>query len=89
MIRTEAKAQPGAHIAQTKSNPSKGNASTPAPEKMKAWLAKAAPAMPSPAKTQITLRIDNDIIAAFRSTGKGWQSRMNEALRIMAGLSDP
>lgn len=32
-------------------------------------------------KTQITLRVDNDTLASFRTTGKGWQSRMNEALR--------
>ncbi|CAK0773880.1 BrnA antitoxin family protein [Gammaproteobacteria bacterium] len=32
-------------------------------------------------KTQITLRIDNETLAAFRATGEGWQTRMNEALR--------
>jgi uncharacterized protein (DUF4415 family) len=31
-------------------------------------------------KTQIALRVDNDTLAAFRSTGQGWQSRMNAAL---------
>jgi uncharacterized protein (DUF4415 family) len=33
------------------------------------------------AKTQIALRVDNDTLAAFRATGKGWQSRMKTALR--------
>lgn len=32
-------------------------------------------------KTQIALRVDNDILSAFRATGTGWQTRMNQALR--------
>ena len=32
-------------------------------------------------KTQIALRVDNGVLAAFKATGKGWQTRMNEALR--------
>jgi uncharacterized protein (DUF4415 family) len=28
-----------------------------------------------------TVRFDLDVLAAFKSTGKGWQTRMNEALR--------
>ncbi len=32
-------------------------------------------------KTQIALRVDNDVLAAFRATGKGWQTRVNAALR--------
>ena len=32
-------------------------------------------------KTQIALRVDNDVLAAFRASGKGWQTRVNEALR--------
>jgi uncharacterized protein (DUF4415 family) len=31
-------------------------------------------------KTQIALRVDNATLAAFKATGKGWQSRMNAAL---------
>lgn len=34
-----------------------------------------------PPKVAIKLRIDPDIIEAFRSTGPGWQTRMNDALR--------
>ena len=29
----------------------------------------------------ISLRVDRDVLAAFRATGAGWQARMNEALR--------
>ena len=32
-------------------------------------------------KSSTTVRFDNDILAAFKATGKGWQSRMNNALR--------
>jgi len=27
------------------------------------------------------VRFDRDILTAFKATGKGWQTRMNEALR--------
>lgn len=32
-------------------------------------------------KESQTVRLDRDILAAFKATGKGWQTRMNEALR--------
>jgi uncharacterized protein (DUF4415 family) len=32
-------------------------------------------------KKSTTVRFDNDILDTFRSTGKGWQTRMNNALR--------
>ena len=32
-------------------------------------------------KQALTVRYDADIVAAFKATGKGWQTRMNEALR--------
>jgi uncharacterized protein (DUF4415 family) len=35
----------------------------------------------TPRKTPVSLRIDESIIAAFRATGRGWQSRVNEVLR--------
>jgi len=41
---------------------------------------------PGSAKTQVSLRLDNDVVAAFRAQGPGWQSRMNEALRKAAGV---
>jgi uncharacterized protein (DUF4415 family) len=33
------------------------------------------------AKQAVTIRYDPDIIAAFKATGAGWQTRMNDALR--------
>lgn len=38
------------------------------------------PPLPNP-KKQVTLRLDPDVLAKFRATGRGWQSRINEALR--------
>lgn len=35
----------------------------------------------APVKQQVTLRLDEDILAKFRATGPGWQSRINAALR--------
>jgi uncharacterized protein (DUF4415 family) len=37
-------------------------------------------------KRQVTLRLDADVVDRFRASGKGWQSRMNAALRKAAGL---
>ena len=35
----------------------------------------------SPTKVSTTVRFDSDVLEAFRSTGRGWQTRMNEALK--------
>ena len=43
------------------------------------------PPLGEAAKTQITLRIDSDVVQAFRAGGAGWQSRMNDALRKAVG----
>jgi uncharacterized protein (DUF4415 family) len=37
-------------------------------------------------KVSTTLRLDPDVVTYFRSTGPGWQSRINEALRRAAKL---
>jgi uncharacterized protein (DUF4415 family) len=37
-------------------------------------------------KEQVALRIDKDVLARFRATGAGWQSRMNDALREASQL---
>ena len=37
-------------------------------------------------KRQITLRLDAEIIDHFKGTGRGWQTRINSALREAAGL---
>lgn len=37
-------------------------------------------------KQAISIRLDAEVIARFRATGDGWQSRINEALRKAVGL---
>lgn len=32
-------------------------------------------------KQAISIRLDADVIAKFKATGPGWQSRINEALK--------
>ncbi|QLQ25649.1 MAG: BrnA antitoxin family protein [Dechloromonas sp.] len=32
-------------------------------------------------KQALTVRYDADVVTAFKATGKGWQTRMNDALR--------
>ena len=38
----------------------------------------------APTKELISLRVDQDVVAAFRATGSGWQGRANQALRSYA-----
>ena len=37
-------------------------------------------------KEAVKLRLDRDVVAAYRNSGPGWQTRMNDALRKAAGL---
>ena len=41
----------------------------------------------APTKQLVSLRLDPDVLAHFRATGPGWQSRINAALRKAAGLT--
>ncbi|MDB5555294.1 MAG: hypothetical protein JWL86_5278 [Rhizobium sp.] len=43
------------------------------------------PSLESP-KKQVTLRLDADLIARYKASGKGWQSRINDDLRKVSGL---
>jgi|SRR6516225_7073676 uncharacterized protein (DUF4415 family) len=35
----------------------------------------------APTKRPVTLRIDRDVLASYKATGPGWQTRINEVLR--------
>lgn len=48
-------------------------------------VARGRPKLESP-KRAVNLRLDADILARFKAGGRGWQSRMNAALRKAAGL---
>ena len=41
---------------------------------------------PEQRKVQLTIRLDPDLAAALRASGKGWQTRANDALRKMMEL---
>lgn len=48
------------------------------------------PRLPSKVrKRRVTLRLDPEVLAHFRDTGPGWQTRMNAALRAAAGFCGP
>src|SRR5262245_2326940 len=38
----------------------------------------------TPTKALISLRIDREVVDAFRASGPGWQTRVNDALRHYA-----
>jgi uncharacterized protein (DUF4415 family) len=37
-------------------------------------------------KTATSIRLDSDVLEHFKSTGPGWQTRINQALRKAAGM---
>mgnify|MGYP003624829766 CR=1 FL=1 len=39
-------------------------------------------------KKSVTLRLDMEVIEAFKAEGRGWQTRINTVLRESAGLKD-
>lgn len=38
----------------------------------------------APVKKKISLRVDAEVLAHYKATGPGWQSRVNEALKKAA-----
>lgn len=48
--------------------------------KMKRLGARGRPRLQNP-KVSLTVRYDADVVEAFKATGDGWQTRMNDALR--------
>ena len=47
--------------------------------------ARGRPPLAKP-RQHVSLRLDPEVIAKFKKAGKGWQTRMNDALRKAAGL---
>ena len=60
-------------------------AARPAHEMLPHHLLKAFPKLrgpqKSPTKVAVSLRLSPDVVAHFRATGAGWQTRIDEALR--------
>lgn len=44
------------------------------------WYEQAEAVMPKP-KVPVSIRLDADLVEHFRSTGRGWQTRINAVLR--------
>ena len=62
------------------------------PDEMRAGMAAARkrgrPAG-SGSKEQVAIRIDHEVLAAFRAAGPGWQTRMNDALKDWLRTHNP
>lgn len=43
----------------------------------------------APHKVPTTIRFDPDVLAALKATGKGWQTRVNEAMREWVKTHSP
>ena len=43
----------------------------------------------APPKVLLSLRVDAHVLAAYRRSGKGWQTRMNEVLAAAITTSEP
>jgi uncharacterized protein (DUF4415 family) len=54
----------------------------------KSFLKKATTAWP-PAKKQLTIRLDADVLAWLKAQGKGYQTRINRILRVVMESQPP
>ena len=54
----------------------------------KAFLKKAVTAWP-PAKTQLTIRLDADVLRWLKGHGRGYQTRINRILRVVMESQPP
>lgn len=52
------------------------------------WHEQAEAVMPRP-KVPVSIRLDADLIEHFRSTGRGWQTRINAILRAYKDARKP
>ena len=50
-------------------------------------IRRGRPPLSGKPKTAITLRLDEDVVSAYRETGEGWQTRINADLRRARKLS--
>jgi len=54
------------------------------PELRRKLAARRRGAGRAPSKVPTTIRFDPEVLAALKATGKGWQTRVNEAMREWA-----
>lgn len=51
------------------------------PEQLKASLRGQRGMQKAPTKERITIRVSSEVTEYFRSTGKGWQTRLDDVLK--------
>ncbi|PZO74140.1 MAG: hypothetical protein DI640_07075 [Sphingomonas taxi] len=51
------------------------------PPEVVALLVRRRGPQAAPTKKAVTLRLDPDVVEKFKATGRGWQTRINNALR--------
>lgn len=51
-----------------------------------AVVRRGRPPLSGETKSQVTLRLDADVLTAYRATGQGWQARINADLRKVRKL---
>nr|WP_321465662.1 BrnA antitoxin family protein [uncultured Desulfobulbus sp.] len=51
------------------------------PKELIAVLPKRGRPQTASPKKPVNIRLSDDVLSAFKATGKGWQTRINEALR--------
>lgn len=49
-------------------------------------IKRGRPPIGAKTKTLLSLRLDEEVVTAYRKTGSGWQSRINKDLRKARGL---
>jgi uncharacterized protein (DUF4415 family) len=54
-----------------------------------ASLRKARGPAKKPAKEQVAIRLDQDVVGALRASGPGWQTRVNSALKSWLATQPP
>ena len=56
---------------------------------LESYRAKRGRPSGSGTKEQVAIRLDRDVLAAFRASGAGWQTRMNDALKDWLSTHSP
>lgn len=56
------------------------------PEELRVFFPRTRGIQKAPTKVPVSLRLSPEVVEHFRSTGPGWQSRIDEILKKAAGL---
>lgn len=51
------------------------------PDEFQAMVKRTRGPQKAPTKRQLTMRLSADVVDAFKATGQGWQTRIDDALR--------